>query len=142
MKPKCCGRLDMIAMIVLHNQKNMICFFLQSALKFAIKRGGLMDSSLKHSLDEGRQHVLRHVGLALVHVLDQRLQVLELDVAEHDERGLVRTGGGPEHGLEDEERRRWCCDMSSIRSQWMDSRVTRWASLRHCVVIKTLIWSH
>ena len=51
-------------------------------------------------LDEGGEHVLRHVGLALVHVLDQRLEVLVVDVGEDDDGLLVVGVRGAEDGLE------------------------------------------
>ena len=39
--------------------------------------------------DEGLEHVLRHVGLTFVHVLDQGLEVVEVDVLHEDDRMLV-----------------------------------------------------
>ena len=39
-------------------------------------------------LDEGGQHVLGHVGLPLVHVLHQALQVIEINIL-HDDHGRL-----------------------------------------------------
>ena len=44
--------------------------------------------------------MLGDVGLALVHVLDERLEVLEVDVLEDDQRLLVVHVRGPEDGLQ------------------------------------------
>ena len=43
---------------------------------------------------EALQHTLADVGLAPVHVLDQRLEVLEVDVLQHDHRGLILEVAG------------------------------------------------
>ena len=50
--------------------------------------------------DERGEHVLRDVCLSLVHVLDERLQILVVDVVKEDHRLLVARLTVPEHGLE------------------------------------------
>ena len=62
------------------------------------------------------EHVLRHVGLALVHVLDERLQVLKVDVVEDDDGLLVVHVGVAEERLQRDKQK--CLDINSDISEF------------------------
>ena len=76
-----------------------LCNLLQLLLAGSL--GQSPDLEGLRGLDEGGKHMLRDISLALVHIFDKRLEVLEIHIFHHDHGMLVVEEGGFEQRLKE-----------------------------------------